>query len=179
MRTYLGTYLEFEDDSNRTFWFVSTEPRADAFSEAERTFQHLMGQWVKYELERRQREQELRERTEYLSALIETAPECIKTVAADGTLLQMNPAGLDMVEADSESAVIGESVYGLIAPEHRETFREFNERICRGERGVLSSTSSGRRHAPAHGNARGAAASPRRDDVPTCVDARHYRTDRA
>ncbi|UTF54258.1 MEDS domain-containing protein [Natronosalvus rutilus] len=154
VRTYLGTYLEFEDDSNRTFWFVSTEPRAEAFSEAERTFQHLMGQWVKYELERRQREQELREHTEYLSALIETAPECIKTVAADGTLLQMNPAGLDMVEADSESAVIGESVYGLIAPEHRETFREFNERICQDERGVLEFDIIGldgtRRHMETH-----------------------------
>ncbi|WP_276255786.1 MEDS domain-containing protein [Halomontanus rarus] len=154
VRTYLGTYLEFEDDANRTFWFVSTEPRKEAFSEAERTFQHLMGQWVKYELERRQREQELRERTEHLSALVETTPECIKTVAADGTLLQMNSVGVDMVGADSESDVIGESVYDLIAPEHRERFRHFHEGICRGESGILEFDIVGiegtRRHVETH-----------------------------
>ncbi|WP_247002069.1 MEDS domain-containing protein [Halosolutus gelatinilyticus] len=154
VRTYLGTHLEFEDDANRTFWFVSTEPRADGFSGVERTFQHLMGQWVKYELERRQRERELREQTEHLSALVETAPECIKTVAPDGTLLQMNAAGLDMVEADAESDVTGECVYDLIAPKHRERFREFNERICRGERGTLEFDVVGlegtRRHMETH-----------------------------
>ncbi|WP_436347787.1 MEDS domain-containing protein [Natronorubrum sp. FCH18a] len=154
VRAYLGTYLELEDAANRTFWFVSTEPREEAFSEGERTFQHLMGQWVTYELERRQRERELRERTDHLSALVETAPECIKTVGADGTLLQMNSAGLEMVEADSESDVIGECLYDLIAPEHRERFREFNERICRGERGTLEFDIVGlegtRRHMETH-----------------------------
>ncbi|NUB91150.1 MEDS domain-containing protein [Haloterrigena sp. SYSU A121-1] len=154
VRSYLGTYLEFDDAANRTFWFVSNEPRADGFSESERTFHHLMGQWVQYELERQQREQELRERTEHLNALIETTPECIKTVAPDGTLLQMNSAGLDMVEADAESDVVGDCVYDLIAPEHRERFREFNERICSGERETLEFDIIGlegtRRHMESH-----------------------------
>ncbi|WP_255169242.1 MEDS domain-containing protein [Natrononativus amylolyticus] len=61
VRSYLGTYLEIESDVDRTFWFVSTEPRDDGFSDIERTFHHLMGQWVKYELERRQREWKLEE----------------------------------------------------------------------------------------------------------------------
>ncbi|MFC4437551.1 MULTISPECIES: MEDS domain-containing protein [Natrialbaceae] len=154
VRTYLGMYLELDNDDDRTFFFLSNQPRETEFSEAERTFHHLMGQWVKYELERRQRERELRERTAHLSSLIETTPECIKTVAADGTLLRMNPAGLDMVEADSESDVIGECVYDLIAPDHREAFREFNERICRGERGTLEFDVVGlegtRRHMETH-----------------------------
>jgi PAS domain S-box-containing protein len=42
-----------------------------------------------------------------------------------------------MIGADSKEAVIGKSVYDLIAPEHREQYREFNERICRSERGSL------------------------------------------
>jgi PAS domain S-box-containing protein len=41
------------------------------------------------------------------------------------------------VGADSPEMVIGRSVYELIAPEDRERFREFNERICRGEKGSL------------------------------------------
>ncbi|RDI72435.1 MEDS domain-containing protein [Halopelagius longus] len=137
VRSYLGTHLEMDGDEDRTFWFVSTEPRDDSVSDAERTFVHLMGQWVKYELERRRHERELRERTEHLNAVIETTPECIKTVAPDGTLLQMNPAGVEMVEADASADVTGACVYDLIAPEDRERFREFNERICRGETGTL------------------------------------------
>ncbi|QLG27117.1 MEDS domain-containing protein [Halorarum halophilum] len=154
VRAYLGTYFEVEAGDGRTFFFLSDRPREEQFSDAERTFLRLMGQWVKYELERHQREQELRERTEHLSAIVETTPECIKTVAADGTLLQMNPAGLEMVEADSDSDVIGSCVYDLIAPEHREEFREFNERICRGERGTLEFDIVGldgtRRHMETH-----------------------------
>lgn len=68
-------------------------------------------------------------------AIVATTPECVKLVAADGTLLHMNLVGLSMVQADSSEAVIGKCVYDLIAPEHRERYREFNERICGGERG--------------------------------------------
>jgi PAS domain S-box-containing protein len=68
-------------------------------------------------------------------AIIETTPECVKLVASDGTLLQMNSVGLSMVQADSSEDVIGKCVYDLIAPEHRERYREFNVWICGGERG--------------------------------------------
>jgi PAS domain S-box-containing protein len=68
-------------------------------------------------------------------AIVATTPECVKLVAADGTLLHMNLVGLSMVQADSSEAVIGKCVYDIIAPEHRERYREFNERICGGERG--------------------------------------------
>ncbi|MFC6763866.1 MEDS domain-containing protein [Natrinema soli] len=154
MNAYLGTRIRLDDARDRTLFFASSDPRTADFSEAERTFLHLMGQWVQHELEQHHRKLELRERTEYLSALIETAPECIKTVAADGTLLQMNPAGLDMVEADAETAVTGNCVYDLIAPEHRERFRTFNERICQGECGTLTFDIIGlegtRRHMESH-----------------------------
>ncbi|WP_435175826.1 MEDS domain-containing protein [Halorussus sp. AFM4] len=152
---YLGIYVPVEGGADRTLAFVPGEDRNVAsFSEQDRRYIELMGQWVGYELERRERERELRERTEYLRALVETAPECIKTVAPDGTLLQMNPAGLDMVEAPEEAAVTGESVYDLIAPEDRERFREFNERVCSGERETLEFDIVGldgtRRHMESH-----------------------------
>ncbi|WP_137291734.1 MEDS domain-containing protein [Natronorubrum halophilum] len=56
IRAYLGTYLEVEGGPDRTFFFVTSDQREDGFSEEERTFQHLLGQWVTYELEREQRE---------------------------------------------------------------------------------------------------------------------------
>jgi PAS domain S-box-containing protein len=71
------------------------------------------------------------------STIVDSVPDCVKIVAADGTLLLMNPSGLSMVGAPSAAAVIGKSVYDLIAPEDRDRFREFNERICRGDKGTL------------------------------------------
>jgi PAS domain S-box-containing protein len=74
---------------------------------------------------------------EQFRAIVETTPECVKIVTSDGTLLFMNPPGLEMVGAPSAQAVIGKSVYDVIAPEDMDRFREFNERICRGEKGSL------------------------------------------
>ena len=74
---------------------------------------------------------------EQYRTIIETTPECVKIVARDGTLLFMNPQGLGMVGAASAEAIAGARVYDLIAPEDRERFREFNERICRGEKGSM------------------------------------------
>jgi PAS domain S-box-containing protein len=87
--------------------------------------------------ERKRTERELRESEERFRAIVETTPECVKLVAADSTLLHINPPGLQMVGARSADEVIGKSVYDLIAPEDRESFKHFNERICRGEKGSL------------------------------------------
>jgi PAS domain S-box-containing protein len=86
---------------------------------------------------RKRAENDLRETEERLRAIIETTPECIKVVARDGTLLHMNSVGLGMVQAARPEDVEGKSVYDVIAPEFRDAFRAFNERICRGERGSL------------------------------------------
>ncbi|WP_242695650.1 MEDS domain-containing protein [Halomontanus rarus] len=63
---YLGTRIGLEDAPDRTFFFASSEPRRREFSDADRTFHHLMGQWLKYELEQRYHEQQLEESNERL-----------------------------------------------------------------------------------------------------------------
>jgi len=83
------------------------------------------------------RTRELREAQRRLGAIIDNEPECVKLLDAQGRLLEMNAAGLRMIEADRVDALLGESVYPLIAAEHREAFRELTERVCRGERGTL------------------------------------------
>ena len=69
-----------------------------------------------------------------LDAIIEATPDCIKIVARDGTLLQMNPAGLRMIEANNREAVVGASVFNVIAPEDRATWKANHERVCNGEK---------------------------------------------
>ncbi|RKD98206.1 MEDS domain-containing protein [Halopiger aswanensis] len=56
LTSYIGTRVMDGSTPYGTFWFGSTEPRDRPFSETERTFLELLGQWVSYELEREQRE---------------------------------------------------------------------------------------------------------------------------
>jgi len=99
-------------------------------------------------------EQALRESEERFRAIVETTPECVKLVARDGTLLHMNSSGLRTICAMSGDQAIGSSVYDLIAPEHREQFRAFNESVCAGNRGSLEFDIIGltgqRRHMESH-----------------------------
>ena len=64
-----------------------------------------------------------------------TSPECIKLVAADGTLLEMNPAGFAMIEGDETA--IGKNIYSVIAPEYRQAFEDLNKSVCQGNKGSL------------------------------------------
>ncbi len=79
----------------------------------------------------------LQESEARLRAIIEQEPECVKLVARDGTLLEMNSAGLNFTGADSLEDFVGLCVFDLIAPEYQQTFREFHDRVCGGEAGTL------------------------------------------
>lgn len=72
-----------------------------------------------------------------LKTIIESEPECVKVLAPDGTLLQMNRAGLEMIQADSEAQLIGHSLNEILLPQYREAFADLNERVQRGESGTL------------------------------------------
>lgn len=102
---------------------------------------------------RRRSEADDAQGTRTLQAIIETTPECIKLVAADGTLLQMNAAGCEMVGLPA-GAILGRCVFDLIAPEHRDAWRENHARVCGGERltwrfDIISACGS-RRHMETH-----------------------------
>jgi diguanylate cyclase (GGDEF)-like protein/PAS domain S-box-containing protein len=90
------------------------------------------------EIRKRERmEQVLRDSQSRLHAIVESEPACVKVVAPDGSLLEMNPAGLAMIEADSAQEAIGQCVFNLVAPGHREAFQRFHERVCAGQGGTL------------------------------------------
>lgn len=69
----------------------------------------------------------------HLQTVIDNEPECIKTVDAQGRLIQMNPAGLALIEADAWEQVAGISVLDVIAPEYREDFAKMHKRVISGE----------------------------------------------
>ena len=71
---------------------------------------------------------------ELLRAITETSSECIMVVARDGRLLQMNPAGLAMIDADSWHSVAHSCAIDLVAPECRNSWIANHQRVCDGEK---------------------------------------------
>jgi hypothetical protein len=71
---------------------------------------------------------------ELLCSITLGSPECIKVVAPDGRLLQMNPAGLVMIESEDWDSVKHASTLDLLAPEHRDAWLRHHKRVCAGER---------------------------------------------
>lgn len=95
--------------------------------------------------ERLQAAQALQESEERLRTIINAEPQFIKLLAADGTLLQINPAGLAMIEAENEESVRGHCMYPLVLAEYRDSFRMLVESAFRGESGALTFEIVGRR----------------------------------
>ncbi|MEQ1935678.1 MAG: PAS domain S-box protein [Fimbriimonadaceae bacterium] len=89
---------------------------------------------------------ELRKKAEHaLQTIINNEPECIKIVDPQGTLTQMNPAGLAMFEADSPAQVTGQSVFNFIAPESLKAYVELHKRVLAGERMIMEYEIIGRK----------------------------------
>jgi diguanylate cyclase (GGDEF)-like protein/PAS domain S-box-containing protein len=77
--------------------------------------------------------QQLQKSEAHLQAIIENEPECIKLLDKQGRLIQMNPAGLAMIEADSFEQVAGRSLLHVISPEYRQAFAQLHNRVLAGE----------------------------------------------
>jgi two-component system sensor kinase FixL len=65
--------------------------------------------------------------------VFDSLPECMKLHDEDGLIRTMNPVGLAMVDADSPTQVVGESVYRFIAPEYQDRYRALTAAVFRGQ----------------------------------------------
>eukprot|EP00913_Durusdinium_trenchii_P008905 g8371.t1 len=133
-------------DNGETIWF---EERGHAVRDESGATALLVGVATDV-TDRKRAEIALEQREAHLRAIVESTPECIKIVDAEGTLLQMNPAGLQMVEAEPNTVNTGACVYDFIAPEFRDEFRAFNQRVCAGEPDVLQFDLIGRKGTRRH-----------------------------
>lgn len=133
---WLGVPLRTD---KKTFGVMVVQDYANekAYGNREMEMLEFVSSQVAKVIDRKRTEQVLRESEYRLRSIIENEPECVKLVSADGTLLQINPAGLKMLEADSYDAVVGHSVYPFVATEHREAFRDMLVKVFRGENASL------------------------------------------
>lgn len=87
--------------------------------------------------ERQRAEERLAEKENRLRLIIESEPECVKLQTIDGELLEMNPAGLALVDAERSEEIVGSSVYRFIAPAFRPAYEALTKRVFQGESGVM------------------------------------------
>ena len=74
---------------------------------------------------------------EHLHEMINATPSCLQLITTTGQLLHMNPQGLCLIGAPDLVSDLGADVYASVGESHRSKFREFNQRICAGEKGEL------------------------------------------
>jgi PAS domain S-box-containing protein len=75
----------------------------------------------------------LRESQARMRAIFEAEPQCLQLIARDGTILEINPAGLAMWEARETTEVIGRSAFPWAIPVQRAAFRTLHRHVLSGE----------------------------------------------
>ena len=83
-------------------------------------------------------EAELNRSKNFIKAVVEAEPECIMLIDAAGDLTMVNRAGLSMIQADSFEQVKGRSIYPLVLPQYRRTFRTLTKEVFEGKSAALT-----------------------------------------
>ena len=116
----------------------------NAFDEAVRNLLVEMAMDISFALDnfdretrRKQTEEALLKSEQSLRTIIETEPECVKIIDCNGQLLEMNAAGLAMLEADSLDEVLHYPLINLVLPEYRPAFAALHKRVMSGESGIV------------------------------------------
>ena len=108
----------YHHKNGQVVWtLVSATPIMDA----EQNFNGTFGMFTDI-TERKQAEEQVRESELRLHTIWDAEPECVQLVSHDGLLLDINPAGLVMLDVDHQEDIIGKPFIESIATEHRERF---------------------------------------------------------
>ena len=80
---------------------------------------------------------ELAAQARHLLAVLETVPECVTVVSRDGWILDINTAGLAMLEAPSRAAARAQRIVDLVRAPDRRAFQALQDAACDGVPGRL------------------------------------------
>lgn len=92
---------------------------------------------VKQIVNRKKIEQSLIDSELHLKTILLSEPECIKMVDKNGKLLDMNPAGLAMIEADNLEMVKGQNILPIINEPYQKQFNQLTKDVFKGKSGKL------------------------------------------
>lgn len=87
--------------------------------------------------ERKAIEKALKEKTDYLNTILNSEPECVKVVDAEGQLLDMNPTGLEMLQLNSVEEARQFGLPNFILPEFLPDFQKLHQDVFQGKSGKM------------------------------------------
>src|SRR5215213_1219895 len=66
-------------------------------------------------------------------AIFKAEPECVKVLDRSGRILQMNPAGLGILEARSSDEVVGRPMFDFVDPSQHDEVRKCFSKVLKRE----------------------------------------------
>ncbi|MBI3884999.1 MAG: PAS domain S-box protein [Opitutae bacterium] len=84
-------------------------------------------------MRRKLAEAALQEKEAHLRAIIANEPECVQRMDRRGQILEINPAGLAMLEADTLEQLVARDATELVGEKYRDAWREMLAATFRGE----------------------------------------------
>ncbi|HNF88576.1 MAG TPA: CHASE domain-containing protein [Thiobacillaceae bacterium] len=136
LETYIGTTVQVNGLGYGTVSFCSSVPYGREFDEGDREFMTLLANWVGSTIERAEVAGRLAESELRLKTIFETEPECVQVLDIEGHLLQLNQAGLAVLQAKAPEDVIGRPLLDFVAPESHPTCVEMQARVLSGAMAV-------------------------------------------
>lgn len=88
-------------------------------------------------IERHWAELALRESEAQTRAILEAQPECVMVVTADGHLVELNPAGLAMMEADSIEQARAHGLFNFVVPGQQVLYTQHIAKVLAGTASML------------------------------------------
>lgn len=95
--------------------------------------------------EREQAEKSLQKQKDFLNTILENEPECVKVVLMNGQLIQMNRAGLAMLEVDNLEEAQQKGLTNFIFPEDQAAFIQLCRRVFSGKSDTLEFRITGKK----------------------------------
>lgn len=118
-------------------WLCVMDKEPGSLTETRRTALAKLGGLVVMQLVTARKAEVISDSERRLRIILENEPESVTLLGLDFELLEMNPAGLRMIEADSVADMAGKSVLDLIYPNYRGPFKEMMEGVKQGVSGEL------------------------------------------
>ena len=88
--------------------------------------------------ERKRTQQALAESENRLRTIVRSEPECIKLLNRNGEVMEMNPAGLAIIEADNVEQVLGKNVVdAVVSASYKKPFGDLVKKVFEGRSGKL------------------------------------------
>jgi len=76
---------------------------------------------------------ELQQKSRYLSSLLESMPDGVLLIDGKGTIMEANPAALELGGIDNKEEVMGTSIYDFVHPSDAEKIRTANDAVTGGK----------------------------------------------